>query len=256
LPDQSNPQRQFVGPQSLSSSTPISQNLFVWRTGLSFDPMSDGRTAIKASYSRYGLQVGIDRVMNVNPFSSSSQTCPWTDPTNDGIAQASEVQQSQCSGFPELNIRYASSNGFKWPYSDEVTAGIERQLMRDMRVGVMYYYRTNRNQIGLRNTAVPSSADVPFTISVPNRPGRTLNSPSPTTATVYNLLPQFNGLQNNVIDNQSYLDTEYNGIEFTAQKRLSKRWQMTGGLTVGKNKGGLNTFASGTSGQSLGNGND
>jgi hypothetical protein len=256
LPDQSNPQRQFVGPQTLSSSTPISQNLFVWRTGLSFDPLSDGHTAIKASYSRYGLQVGIDRVMNVNPFSSSFQTCPWTDPNNDGIAQASEIQQAQCSGFPELNIRYGDSNGFNWPHSDEVTAGIERQVMRDMRVGVMYYYRTNRDQIGLRNTAVPSSAYVPFTISVPNGPGGTLNSPKTTTATVYNLRPEFNGLQNNVIDNQPYLDTTYTGIEFTAQKRLSRRWQMTGGLTIGKNNGGLNTFNSGTSGQSLGNGND
>jgi len=257
LPDQSNPQRQFVAPQSLSSSAPISQNLFVWRTGLSFDPKSDGHTAIKASYSRYGLQVGIDRVMNVNPFSSSFQTCPWTDPNSDGIAQAGEIQQAQCSGFPELNIRYGNANGFDWPYSDEVTAGVERQIMRDMRVGVMYYYRTNRNQIGLRNTAVPSSAYVPFTITVPNGPGGTLTNPTPTTATAYNLVPTFNGLQNNVIDNQPYLDTTYKGIEFTAQKRFSRRWQMTAGLTIGKNTGGINQFTnSGSSGQSLGNGND
>jgi outer membrane receptor protein involved in Fe transport len=256
LPDQSNPQRQFVGPQSLSSSSPISQNLFVWRTGLSFDPLSDGHTAIKASYSRYGLQVGIDRVMNVNPFSSSFQTCPWTDPNNDGIAQASEIQQSQCSGFPELNVRYANSNGFDWPHSDEVAAGVERQIMRDMRVGVMYYYRTNRDQIGLRNTAVPASAYTPFSITVPNGPGGTLASPKPTTVTVYNLQPEFNGLQNNVIDNQPYLDTTYKGIEFTAQKRFSRRWQMTAGFTVGKNEGGLNNLTAGQSGQSLGTGND
>ena len=42
--------------------------------------MADGKTALKASYSRYGLQVGIDRVLNVNPFQSDSQTCTWTDP--------------------------------------------------------------------------------------------------------------------------------------------------------------------------------
>jgi len=254
LPEQSAPQRQFVGPQTLAPSTPIKQNLFVWRTGASYDPVGDGHTAIKASYSRYGLQVGVDRITNVNPFSNAFQTCPWTDPNNDGIAQAGEIQQSQCSGFPQLSVRYGDAAGFDWPYSDEVTAGVERQLMRDMRVGAMFYYRTNRNQIGLRNNAVPSSAYTPFTISVPNGPGGTLANPRPTTATVYNLQQAFNGLQDNVIDNQPYLDTEYKGIEFTAQKRFSRRWQMTAGLTVGKNTGGLNTPTQ--SGQSLGNGND
>lgn len=252
LPEQSNPQRQFVGPQSLSKSTPIKQNLAVWRTGASYDPVGDGLTALKASYSRYGLQVGVDRVTNVNPFSSASQTCPWTDPNNDGIAQLSEIQQSQCSGFPGLTVRYASADGFDWPYSDEVTAGIERQVIKDMRVGVMFYYRTNKKQIGLRNVAVPSTAYTAFTVSVPNGPGGTLANPKPTTATVYNLQPAFNGVQDNVIDNQDYLDTEYKGVEFTASKRLSNRWQMTAGLTIGKNTGGLNSSA----GQSLGNGND
>jgi outer membrane receptor protein involved in Fe transport len=252
LPEQSNPQRTYVGPQSLPESTPIKQNLFVWRTGLSYDPIGDGRTAIKASYSRYGLQVGVDRVTNVNPFSSASQTCPWTDPNRDGIAQASEIQQAQCSGFPGLTVRYADANGFDWPYSDEVTAGVERQVAKDMRVGAMFYYRTNRNQIGLRNIAVPTSAYTAFTVTVPNGPGGTLASPKPQTATVYNLQSAFNGLQNNVIDNQPYLDTEFKGIEFTAQKRFSSRWQMTGGLTIGKNTGGLNS----STGQSLGNGND
>src|SRR5207244_12258289 len=38
---------------------------------------------------------------------------------------------------------------------------------------------------------------------------------------------------------------------------LSSRWQMTAGLTFGKNTGGLNpTTANNTCGQSLGNGND
>ena len=104
LPDQSNPQRQFVGPQSISETTVVSQNLFVWRAGMSYDPVGNGQTALKASYSRYGLQVGIDRVTNVNPFSNASQTCPWTDPNKDGIAQPSEYGTG-CSGFPGSSVQ-------------------------------------------------------------------------------------------------------------------------------------------------------
>ncbi|HEY1909365.1 MAG TPA: TonB-dependent receptor [Vicinamibacterales bacterium] len=248
LPAQSTTGGPFIPAQTLAESTPISQNLFVWRTGASFDPIGDGKTALKASASRYGLQVGIDRVQNVNPFAAQSQTCPWTDPNNDGIAEPSEYGTG-CSGFPGLTIKYANFNGTplpngpKWPYSDEFTAGIERELIKDMRVAAMYYHRTNRDQIGQRNTAVPASAYTPFTVNVPNGPN------GPTQVTVYNLQPAFNGKQSNVLDNDPYLDTTYNGVDITATKRMSHNWQMVAGFSAGKNTGGLNTAGT-SSGQS------
>jgi hypothetical protein len=45
--------------------------------------------------------------------------------------------------------------------------------------------------------------------------------------------------QNNIRDNDSYLNTDYKGVEFTASKRFTKGWQMVGGLTLGKNEGGV-----------------
>jgi hypothetical protein len=243
LPAQSTAGGPFIAARSIDESTPINQNLFVWRTGASYDPMGDGKTALKASYSRYGLQVGIDRVLNVNPLQSASQTCPWTDPNHDGIAESNEFGTG-CSGFPSTTIRYAGPNGPRWPYSDEVSAGVEREVVKNMRVGVMYYHRTNRDQIGTRNAAVPSSAYAPFTVNVPGGPN------GPTTATVYNLLPAFNGVQGNIVDNDPYLDTTYNGVEITASKRFSNRWQMVAGFTAGKNSGGLVSATNAGSGQS------
>jgi hypothetical protein len=238
LPAQSTPGGQFVAPKTLAESSPIDQHIAVWRTGAVFDPSGDGKMAIKASYSRYGLQVGIDRVLNVNPLQADFQLCTWTDPNGDAIAQLSEI--SGCQGYTGLTSHYASSTGPKWPYSDEVTAGVERQLMKDMRVSVMYYHRTNRSQIGVRNIAAPPSAYTPVTINVPNGPN------GATTATLYNLKSDFLGFQDNVVDNQPYLDTVYNGVEVSASKRLSHRWQMVGGVGFGKNTGGQNA----TGGQS------
>ena len=128
LPAQSTQGGPFIAPRSIDESTPIKQNLFVWRTGASYDPFADGKTAVKASYSRYGLQVGIDRVLNVNPLQNASQTCPWTDPNGDGIAQPNEFGTG-CSGFPSTTIRYAGANGPRWPYSDEITARVEREIV-------------------------------------------------------------------------------------------------------------------------------
>ncbi len=243
LPAQSNPAGQYIGALSIPESNPIRQNLFVWRTGLVYDPMGDGQTALKASYSRYGLQVGIDRVTNVNPFSAVSRSCTWTDPNGDGIPQASEI--TNCAAFPGLSVHYAGPNGPSWPFSDEITAGIEHQIMTDMRVGVMYYHRTNRNQIGTRNTAVTPADYTAATVSIPNGPN------GPTTATLYNLnSTALLATTNNILDNQPYLDTVYNGVDITASKRFSHRWQMVAGLTLGKNTGGLNQNSGTGSGQS------
>jgi outer membrane receptor protein involved in Fe transport len=247
LPEQSNPGGTFIAARSIPESVAIDQKIAVWRTGASYDLSGSGRTAVKASYSRYGLQVGIDRVTNVNPLSAGSRTCPWTDPNSDGKFQLSEVNVAQCSAFSGGVSTFYAADGVDWPYSDEVTAGVETQVMSGMRLGAMFYYRTNRDQFGQRNTAVPTSTYTPFSFTVPNGPGGTVASPKPMTVTAYNLAPALSSAQNNIRDNESYLDTEYKGVEFTASKRFSKRWQMVGGLTFGKNEGGFLYFPGGVS---------
>ena len=238
LPDQSNPGGPFIAARTVAESEVLDQKLAVWRSGASYDLTGNGRTAVKASYSRYGLQVGIDRVTNVNPLSAGSRTCPWSDPNGDGKFQLSEVNVAQCSAFSGGVSTFYDPNGVNWPYSDEVTAGVETQLPGAVRLAAMFYYRTNRDQFGQRNIAVPSSAYTPFTVTVPNGPGGTVASPKTTTVTVYNLAASLSSAQNNIRDNEAYLDTDYKGIEFTARKIFSKKWQMVAGFTIGKNTGG------------------
>jgi hypothetical protein len=233
IPAQTNPAGQFAPARSIERTEPLKQNIGVWRSGAAYDLFGNGRTALKASYSRYATQVGIDRVTTVNPLATGSRTCPWTDLNGDRRFQANEVSGA-CSGFSGGVSTFYAPGGVDWPYSDEVTAGFEHQVMRDMRVGVMFYYRTNRDQLGVRNTAVPSDSYTQHTINIPANPTGT------TAVTLYNLRPDLASATNNIRDNQSYLDTDYRGVEFTAAKRFTNRWQMVAGLTLGRNKGGLN----------------
>jgi hypothetical protein len=249
LPEQSAPTNRFIAARSVPETEVLNQNIGVWRAGAAYDLTGNGRNALKASYSRYGLQVGIDRVTSVNPLTNGNRTCPWTDPNGDGAFQESEVNVSQCTAFSGgVGFRYAE--GIKWPYSDEATVGFETQLPGDVRFGTMYYYRTNREQFGQRNLAVPTSVYTPFTLNVENGPGGTLANPVPTTVTGYNIPVPYNGLNDTVRDNEDYLDTTYHGVEFTGTKRFSRNWQMQAGLTIGRNRGGINNTSSTSTGQS------
>jgi hypothetical protein len=238
LPEQSSPGGRFAGPRLVPETEVINQNIAVWRAGASYDVTGSGRTAVKASYSRYGLQVGIDRVTNVNPLTVGTRDCVWNDPNGDGRVQDSEVGTCPATFTGGSVTNYAP--GVKWPHSDEGTFGVETQLPGAVRVGAMFYYRTNRNQIGQVNTLQPSSAYTEHTITIPNGPGGTVQNPQPATGVVYNISAAANAQGLNLRDNVDYLNTTYKGVEFTATKRFSQRWQMQAGFTVGKNEGGVN----------------
>ena len=239
LPEQSAPGGRFSGPRTVAEQEVINQSIAVWRAGASYDLTGSGRTALKASVSRYGLQVGIDRVTNVNPLTVGSRDCPWSDFNNNRRFDEGEITGT-CPAFSGGSVTGYAPDGVDWPYSDEITAGVETQLPGAVRMGAMFYYRTNRKQIGQINTLQPASAYTAHTVTIPNGPGGTVANPKPTTATVYNISPAANALANNVRDNVDYLDTSYKGVELTATKRFSSRWQMQAGFTVGKNEGGIN----------------
>lgn len=232
MPDQSNPAGRFVGERHLPETDAFTSRLGVWRIGAVYDLSGNGRTAMKVSASRYAAQIGLNMVQRVHPFQFTNGTRPWTDRNGDRIPQDDEL--GAFTGFPGLTTRYADANGPDWPYSDEVAAGIEHQVMRDFRVGVMYYYRTNRDQIGQRNVAVPPTAYTSHTVNIPGAP----TGPG-GTITFYNLNSTFVGRQDNVFGNERVLDTVYHGVDLTATKRFSRRWQVLGGLTLGRNVGGV-----------------
>ena len=238
VPAQSTPGGTFSGPRSFPEKEAINHSSAVWRLGASYDLTGNGRTAIKASASRYGLQVGINRVQDVNPLTVGESNCPWTDPNANRKYDVGEINLAACPAFSGGSfVDYAP--GVKWPYSDELTAGIETELPGAVRVGAMFYYRTNRDQIGQVNTLQPASEYTRFTVTIPNGPGGTVANPQPTTADVYNISVAANTLNASIRDNVEYLNTSYKGVEITATKRFSRKWQMQAGFTLGKNEGGV-----------------
>ena len=229
IPAQSSPAGAWVPERSIPEKDVYKQWRPVWRAGAVYDVLGNGQTALKGNVSRYAHQVGTAFLINnIHPFAISSANIAWTDTNHNDFPDPGELGPFE--GFiGGVTSHYATPDGPEWGYSDEITAGVEHQLIRDLRVGVMYYHRTNRNLVGGRNVLVPPSAYTQVTI--PNPMGGTLS--------FYNLDKSYVGKQETVRQNIDLLDNNYNGIEVTAAKRFSSRWQMLFGFTAGRTKGGI-----------------
>ncbi len=139
----------------------------------------------------------------------------------------------------------------KRPYSIEYNIGYQKTVLRDVSVGVAYYHRTTKNVQTTQNINAPTSDYTPTTVylSGANKGNPIINPLTGASMTLYALTGNSrtcaasstqtdNGCgwtetTNNPAVNQNH----YNGLEFTATRRLVKRWSALVGFTIQKDHG-------------------
>jgi hypothetical protein len=227
LPAQSSPAGTFVGERSFAR-----QDVFDFsfnaapRFGLSFDLLGNGRAALKVYAGRFYNQFGSELAETVNLNALQSIGVTWTDRDNDLRADPGEFTPPN---FGAVVPRIDQS--MDRPYSDEFNVGLDYQLMPNFAVGASYHRRHHRNGLGIVDLARPSTAYSPVQ--------RTYTDPDtgqPTSITVFSLNPGF-AAQDRVITNVDVLESDYDGVQFTFNKRMSNRWQLLGGVTFQSHKG-------------------
>ena len=239
MPETCQPQTQFIAARCFDAIDGAPD----WkainpRFSMIYDLLGDGSTALKFAANRYVVPVGVQVVGRVNPVRDTSDTRQWRpqsrcneadtlgcDRNGDRIPQFEELGPSPGYNLGTTN-RYA--DGYDWPNANEYTVEVQRQLPGNLVVSAGYTRREKRNQLGQRNVAVPTDTYIPLTVTEVN---------SGQTVTVYNQNPALRGRVDTLWNNDPEMDSTYNGGDVTLNKRLSNRWMMTGGVSVGKNVG-------------------
>ncbi len=197
------------------------------RVGLVYDIFGDGRTALKLSANRYYLTNGVGWAALVNPIRVTSDTRTWTDRNGDGIPQLDELG-------PSTGYNLGTTNRFnpdvRRPYANELSIELERQLPHEAVASANFTYRGTRRNIGSKNLAVPLESYIPIQVTELN---------SGQQVTVYNQAPALRGKFDVLFDNFADLDSNFNGLDLTFNKRLSHHWMVLSGVSFGRNVGDI-----------------
>jgi Carboxypeptidase regulatory-like domain len=228
LPAQSSPAGTFVGERSFPRQDVFEYNFNAApRLGLTYDLFGNGRTALKAYYGRFYNQFGSELAETLNLNGLQSIRVTWTDPNGNLRLDPGEfTPPSFVSVIPRVDEES------KRPYSDEINVGVDHQLMPELAVSVSYHRRQHRRGLGIVDVARPSSA-----YTAVERTYLNPDTGTQTPITVYTLNSALANVRDRVITNIDVLESDYDGVQFSVNKRMSNRWQLLAGFTLQSHQG-------------------
>jgi hypothetical protein len=216
------------------------------RLGVAYDLFGNGKTAMKASLSRYVLQ----QPLLLSPVrANTSMTRSWTDPNGDFIVQGDplnpaangELGPSQNLNFgkPVATTVYDPNYAFGFghrSYNWESSIALQHQLLPGVSLSVGYFRRWYGNFEITDNLAVSPTDYSPYCVTAPMNP-RLPSGGGQAICGLYDLNPNKLGQINNQITSSSRFGNQYehwNGGDVAIQTRLAHGILLEGGISTGK----------------------
>jgi hypothetical protein len=247
-----------------SDSAPEWKDIIVWnswspRIGFSYDVFGDGKTAVKASYSRYTEYLMLQYFSTLHPFYPKDFPVLWEDTTAPFLGDAGiEPWEAANIGdhfyltprdYRSMDFNFAKQQldpDTKSPVNNELTFGIWQEVFRNFSVGASFIYKWKDNILediiyapdtdeywyhmdlpAGKKYWMPYSTTVPGTDDYPDR--------DVTCYVLSNDAPQIFYRLNNVPE----LERKYWAFEFVFSKRMSDGWQLAGSVVYSKAFGNI-----------------
>jgi hypothetical protein len=218
------------------------------RIGLTYDLFGNGKTALKASFTRQQEAFPTGSFSAMYPLTWRSFTWNWWDDNQNGIPDVVGVDHYEeaygDTPLAMISTAYldAIDPNVKVPYVNEITAGIEHELVKDLNVGVRYIYKERKRVLGsvlwdketnrywYTHDLAPEWW-IPFTTTVP-----AYGSFPAEQVTMY-FLSNDAPAQNYRLTNVPEGSMKYNTVEINFDKRYSNGWQIGGSVNFTKSRG-------------------
>jgi hypothetical protein len=214
------------------------------RLGIAYDLFGNGKTAVKATLSRYVLTSSVGTARSLNPLNTSvnSASRGWVDSNNDHIPQLSELGPLTNTAFGQVNIatQYDPNTitGFDNRRNNwEVSTTVSHELMSRVSAEVSYFRRAQGKFTTTDNLDVNPTDFTPYCVTSPKDP-RLPGGGGQQICGLYDISsPLFGVATHNVVqfvDKTGGQQTEvFNGVDVALNARVRSDLFVTGGFATG-----------------------
>ncbi|MDE3153839.1 MAG: TonB-dependent receptor [Acidobacteriota bacterium] len=134
------------------------------RLGLSYDPMGDGKTAVKAFYGRYYFNFA-DSFSAVNPGGANTKTYQYTGVAGNYDPAYIAAHLGKLVGSTG-GVSTTLDSNLKAPYTDEIDLSVQRQFWGESSIRLAYVRKMDRNQFSTFSPGLVGQFTVPTAIPV------------------------------------------------------------------------------------------
>jgi outer membrane receptor protein involved in Fe transport len=226
---------QTYDPRVLETFKPLIWNTISPRIGLTYDVTGDGKTVIKVHWGRYYIANILQWFVTTNPNNFIS----WRWRLNPDFTTTGDRYSFSATSSVQMDPNLKS------PYLDEFNLGIERELFKDVKLGVRYIKKWDRNLIedvdrnALDLDALMRGDDI-FTVWTNYAPTTVTDPYDNSTVTFWDTIdPSLPWL--GYITNPPGAERDYDGVEVTLDKRFSNNWSMNASYVYAKSRGLIGT---------------
>jgi len=235
-------------------SFPAWKNVFPYgifispRVGLTYDLFGNHKTAVKFSFAHQADVFLPGAFIGWSAPSGASFTFNWWDLNNNGIPDPIPIDKYQeAYGATPLSLVDTSylkmiDPNIKDPYINEISFGLDHELLKDMEVGVHYIFKQRGNLMG---SVLWDENTGRYWYTHDKAPEWWI--PFKTIIPAYGIFPAkevtMYFLSNNAPEQFYRLTTvpeakwKYRSLEVAFNKRMSNGWQLGGSINFSKNPG-------------------